>query len=252
MKYHIEYGQPSERVESQARAANDEAGRGMVRYQPRRRFAMPDIAKTVSTFVLAGAVFFGTEALAPDWAKPSTLLGTYDARVSSAVKAAELTQQARYEAWAFEAKLSVDQQLEQYRAVNQAVLGHYQATYDRGRVFAEAAARIQSQYVAARMSQTQATQATDVAIVNWTRLFGRLADAVEPGAGAAALNYADGLSARMSDELTDAATRGVTIEVDGWDTGLASISELERQYASLKPIELPPPPPLGEASATTR
>jgi hypothetical protein len=179
-------------------------------------------------------------------------MGTYEARVSSAVKAAELTQQARYEVWLAEAKLSVDQQAEQYRAVNQAVLANYQATYDRGRVMAEATTRIQAQYVAARMAQTQSTQATDVAIVNWTRMFGRVAEAIEPGAGASALRYADDLSAELSRELTAAATQGVTIEIDGWDYGLASVIDLQNQYAALPPIKLPPPPSLGEASATTR
>lgn len=252
MKYEIEYGGGSQHEGGPPLDTAGDEGRHIVRYQKRRRFVLPDIAKTATMFAVAGIVFFGAEAWAPASLKPSTLMGTYDARVSSAVKAAELTQQARYEAWLAEAKLSVDQQLEQYRALNQGVLANYQATYDRGRVMAEATARIQSQYVAARMSQTQSTQATDVAIVNWTRFFGRVAETLEPGAGSAALGYADNLSAQLSNELTAAATQGVTIDVEGWDTGLISVSELQRQYAALKPIELPPPPSLGEASATTR
>lgn len=253
MKYQIDYSASGSAEESNPQPRlEDESGRHLVRYQKRRRFVLPDIAKTASTFVLAGAVFFGAEAMAPGAFKPSTLMGTYDARVSSAVKAAELTQQARYEVWLAEAKLSVDQQLEQYRALNQGVLANYQATYDRGRIMAEATARIQSQYVAARMSQTQSTQATDVAIVNWTRFFGRVAETLEPGAGAAALGYADNLSAQLSNELTAAATQGVTIDVEGWDTGLKPVGELQQEFAALKPIVLPPPPALGEASSTTR
>lgn len=102
------------------------------------------------------------------------------------------------------------------------------------------------------MSQTQSTQATDVAIVNWTRFFGRVAESLEPGAGAAALGYADNLSAQLSNELTAAATQGVTIDVEGWDTGLKPVGELQQEFAALKPIVLPPPPTLGEASETTR
>ena len=252
MKYRVDYSEAGGFDEAPSQDDAEPMEGRAVSQRRRRRFVLPDLAKTAVIFLLAGTAFFGAEVAAPSEFKPSTFVGTYDARVGSAVKAAELTQQARYEGWLAQAKLSVDQQLEQYRALNQGILANYQATYDRGRVFAEAAARIQTQYVAARINQTQSTQATDVAIVNWTRFFGRVAEALDPGSGAGALNYADSLSTQLSNEITDAATQGVTIQVEGWDTGLAPVQELQRQFAALKPITLPPPPVLGEVSSTAQ
>lgn len=81
MKYQIDYSASGSAEGSNPQPRpEDESGRHLVRYQKRRRFVLPDIAKTATTFVLAGAVFFGAEAMAPGTFKPSTLMGTYDAR----------------------------------------------------------------------------------------------------------------------------------------------------------------------------
>ncbi len=206
-------------------------------YPTRRRFEVPSIVKTGATFAFAAGLFFSAEALAPPELRPSTWTGTYNARVEAAVKASELNQQA---------KLSVEQQAEQYKALNQGFLAEYQATLDRGKILATATAEIQKQYVGYRMAQTQATQSTDIAISNWTRLWGRFANAMEPGAGDSALAYSQRLGDELSGELTSAAKNGQTISVEGWDTGLASVADLRRQIANLKPITIPPPPRLGE------
>ena len=210
----------------------------------RRGFAVPAIVNTVCTFAVAGVLFFGAEAYAPEQFRPSTATGTYAARVEAAVKAAELEQQTHYEEYIAEVRVSAEQQVERFRAQNQGFLAHYQASLDRGKILAEATARLQSQYVAARISQAQMSQSGDQSIINMTRMFGRLANGLEPGAGNGALSYADGLSNQLSRELTDAATSGVTISVEGWDTGLASTDELRRQFDSIPAIEIPPPPPL--------
>lgn len=221
-----------------------------VPYRAPRRFVVPGILKTGTTFLVAAAMFFGAESFAPDAFRPSTLMGTYESRVNaevqSAVKAAELEQQARYEVWAAEVKVSAEQQVEHYKALNQGILARYQAAYDRGRVWAEATARIQGQYVAARVGQVQATQGTDVAVINWARLFGRAANLIDPGAGDAALVYADNLTGQLSGELTDAVTRGQTISVEGWDTGLATVDDLKRELDSVPRITIPAPPRLRE------
>jgi hypothetical protein len=216
--------------------------------RPRRRF-VPSILKTGASFLLAAGLFFGAEAFAPPAMRPSSLMGTYEARVQSAVKAAELTQQARYEDWAAEVRVRVAQQSEQFRAVNQGVIARYQATFDRGRMLAEATARIQSQYVGARMAQAQAMQGSDLAVVNMARLFGRIANLVDSGSGDPAMAYAGNLGNELSRELTQAATQGVTISVEGWDTGLASVEELRRDIEAVRPITIPPPPRLGPEHA---
>jgi hypothetical protein len=217
--------------------------------RPRRRF-VPSVLKTGVTFLTAAGLFFGAEAFAPPALRPSTLMGTYEARVTAAVKSAELTQQGRYEDWAAEVRVRVAQQSEQFRAINQSVIARYQATFDRGRMLAEATARIQSQYVAARMAQVQGMQSTDMAVVNMARLFGRVANIVDRGSGDEAMAYAGNLGSELSRELTQAATQGVTISVEGWDTGLASVEDLRRDIEALRPITIPPPPRLGPEPAS--
>jgi len=247
MDYSLNYAGDAP-VQDGAPMRGDEPGTNEQRRypRPRRRF-IPSIVKTGATFLTAAALFFGAEAFAPPAIRPSSLMGTYEARVQSAVKAAELTQQGRYEDWAADVRVRVAQQSEQYRAINQSVIARYQATFDRGRMLAEATTRIQSQYVAARMAQAQSMQGSDVAVVNMARLFGRIANLVDHGSGDDALAYAGNLGDELSRELTQAATQGETISVEGWDTGLASVDELRRDIEAVRPITIPPPPRLGPA-----
>lgn len=221
---------------------------------PRRkpRFAIPAIIKTVMTFVLAAAIFFAMERYAPVEFRPSTIVGTYNARLVEAEKAAELRQQAKYEAWASQVKVSVEEQVEQYKAFNQGTLARYQAALERGKLLAQATTQIQSQYVAARISQAQVAQGGDQSVVNLARLYGRVMNGLQPGAGDSALDYSERLSAELSTELTEAATKGVTISVEGWDTGLPTVEELQLQIQSMKPIEIPPPPPMSDEHASDK
>lgn len=221
-----------------------------VLYRPRRRFAVPSIFKTAGTIILAGGVFFAAEGYAPPEYRPSTLMGTYDARVTSAVKAAELGQQARYDQYAAAIKLSADQQNTRYRSVMESFLSSYKGALDRGQVYAHATANLQQQYVGQRMDQTRQQQSMDVALINYARLWSRLDEALETGTGEDAQRWADSLSSRLSNELTEAATNGVTIKVEGWDYGLASVDELRRQMESVQPLQLPPVPSLGETPAS--
>lgn len=215
----------------------------------RPRFAIPAIIKTGTTFILAAGIFFAAERYGPVEVRPSTLVGTYNARLVEAEKAAELRQQAKYEAWASLVKISVEQQVEQYKALNQSSLVRYQAALERGKLLAQATTQIQGQYVAARIGQTQASQSGDQSIINLARIFGRVANVVQPGYGDHALEYSESLRTELSDQLTEAATNGVTISVEGWDTGLPSVEELQLQIQSLKPIEIPPPPAIEETSS---
>lgn len=215
-------------------------------YRPRRGFAIPSIVKTAATFAVAGGLFFGMEAYGPPEWRPSRFTGTYDAAVHSAVKAAELQQQAKNDAWAASVKVAADQQVEQYKAVTQTVLANYSAAVDRAKIFAEATARIQAQFVAGRIAQAQASQSADQSVINLTRLWGRFANAIEPGAGDSALEYSKKLSGQLSDELTDAAANGQTISIEGWNTGLPSLQEQQALIASIKPMTIPPPPRFGD------
>ena len=216
---------------------------------PKRRFEMPSLLRTASTIAIVGALFFGAEAFLPVAAKPSSLVGTYDARLQAQVEAATNQEKAKYEGWAKQVELVNAQNTEKYRAATQGVLQHYTATYDRAKVFADATARIQSMYVQARIAQRQVQQSGDQSIISLTRMFGRLFNVVEAGAGDAALNYAEGLSRELQAELNYAAQNGQTISVEGWNTDLPDPAEVQRQLDALKPEPLPPLPELSPVTA---
>ncbi len=151
--------------------------------EPRRRFQIPSILKTAFIFLLGALALAGAEKYAPDEWRPSTIVGTYDARITSAVKAAELNQQARFDAWAAEARIATDQNAESYRAMMNAMIANYQASYDRGRIYAEAATRMQGQYAAMRMNQVNAQSGSETGIINLVRMIGHGANALEAGSG---------------------------------------------------------------------
>ena len=215
----------------------------------KRRFEMPSLLRTASTIAIVGALFFGAEAFLPIEAKPSSLVGTYDARLQAQVEAATNQQKARYEGWAKQVELVKAQNTDKYRAATQGVLQHYTAGYERAKVFAEATARIQTLYVQARIAQRQVQQSGDQSIISLTRMFGRLFNVLEPGSGDAALSYAEGLSRELQSELDAAAQNGQTISVEGWNTDLPDPAEVQAQLEALKPEPLPPLPELSPVTA---
>lgn len=216
---------------------------------PRRGFAFPSILKTTAVFLAGAAVLFTWETAAPEGYRPSTFMGTYDARITAAVKAAELQQQSRFDAWAASVKLAADQQSEQYKAVTQGVLANYTASYDQAKIATQAAYEFQGRYASTIMSQKTAEQGTDIGIINFMRGFGRVMNGLEPGAGDNALGYANDLSGSLQDEVTDAAKKGAGTPVVDWARGLASPDEVAAKLSSITPLRLPPPPPMGEQRA---
>jgi hypothetical protein len=218
--------------------------------EPRRRFQIPSILKTAFIFLLGALALAGAEKYAPDTWRPSTIVGTYDARITSAVKAAELNQQARFDAWAAEARIATDQNAESYRAMMNAMIANYQASYDRGRIYAEAATRMQGQYAAMRMNQVNAQSGSETGIINLVRMIGHGANALEAGSGNDALAYSDSMSRDLSNRMTTAAMEGARIDVTGWDTGLPSPDAVRADLARFAPRQIPPPPVLSEQPVT--
>lgn len=217
----------------------------LVRYRPRRRGVIPSIVKTVATVASTGLIFFLIEAYAPPEFTISKLMGTNDARITAEVKAAELRQQAVYEAWASEAKVSVEQQVDRYRTQNQAILAYYQGSIDLTKMSQEAALRIQGAYVDQQMALTRSQQSTDVMLINWGRLLGRGLNLASPGSGESALTYSDRLGTDLADELMGAARRGQLVSFEGWGAHLPSVAELQAQYDALPPLTLPPTPAMA-------
>lgn len=109
--------------------------------------------------------------------------------------------------------------------------------------------QMQNGYVQQVMGQVIARQQTDNSVLNITRLWGRVANAFEEGAGDPALNYADNLSTELSNELLAATRAGVQVDLTDAENPLPTPEEVRAELAKIKPLELPPLPKFG-AEAT--
>ncbi|KTR83767.1 hypothetical protein NS277_07315 [Novosphingobium barchaimii] len=246
MTYRIDYtGNASDNGHAVIEGRN---GAPEIRYVdvPRRGFVVPSIVKTTTAFLMAGGVFFAAEAYAPPQYRPSTIMGTYDARVTAAVKASELQQQAKLELWSANAKLAVAQHEQAYRAATDGVLGNFTAAYERNKVVKSALMQMQNNYVQQVMGQVVARQQTDNTVINLSRLWGRFSNGfIEQGSGDSALAYADNLGAELSAELLAATRAGVQVQLSDDDKPLPTPEEVRADLAKVKPLELPPLPKFG-------
>lgn len=198
-------------------------------------------------FVAAGtlALVVGLEIAAPlDW-KPSSVFGSYNGRLAAEIKAHDLETHAQYESWAQGVQLSVNQQMDSYRAKVQSVAGHYQSAMERAQMFAGSTARMQESYLQQRMGQVMAQQAGDMAVVNMSRMLGDLVSPFDPASGEKVHTYANDINTRLKKELDDAINSGVVVKVEGWDINLPSPDEVRAELSDLPPIQLPPLPRLS-------
>ena len=223
----------------------------MVAGQP-YQVVMPPQKKRVSAgvgmfigMILCIAILYLAEMFAPPELRPSTLTGSYSGRYSAEIKAHDLETHAAYQDWAEEVKVSVAQQQEQYRAAAQGMLNNYQAAYDRSRIYAQTTAQLQQDYVNQRTDIARQQQGTDQLVVNMARLWGRVVNVIEPGSGDDALAYADSIGSELQDELNSAVQNGVTVSVDGWDTGLPPPAEVRATIEAMPPIEFPDLPEIS-------
>lgn len=195
--------------------------------------------------ILCGAVLYGAEMFAPAELRPSTFTGSYGGRYAAEIKAHDLETHAAFMDWAEEVKVSVAQQQEQYRAAAQGMLNNYQAAYDRSRIYAQTTAQLQQDYVNQRTDIARQQQGTDQLVVNMARLWGRVVNVIEPGKGDDALAYADSIGSELQDELNSAVQNGVTVSVDGWDTGLPPPAEVRATIEAMPPITFPDLPEIS-------
>lgn len=234
---------------SQPANDNDHHQRGYA-YRPRHGFRIPNILKTAAVFMSGAALLFGLEMYAPPGLRPSTFMGTYDARIAAAVKAAELQQQGAFDAWAARVKLASDQKAEQYKAVTQGVLANYTATYDQAKIYAEATTQMQGRLAASIIAQKQGEQGADIGIINLARMWGQLGGLVDENSAEMAREYADNRSAELTAELIRAAQVGAHADISGWNVNIASPQDVAATLATIKPLEIPPAPSLGERTVT--
>ena len=127
-----------------------------------------------------------------------------------------------------------------------ATLANYQASYDRAKIMAEAATRIQGQYVQVRMNQVNTESSHEMGITDFARLIGHGLNVLETGLGDGMLTYSDEMSASVSQRMTEAAQAGARIDITGWDMGLPSPDAVRTELESYRPVPIPPPPVLGE------
>jgi hypothetical protein len=247
MDYSMDYSGDRPEQKGVVEAAPQYDSQRVVTYQPpRRQRGVPNI---VTTIVAVGATFLvlcTAEGLGPVWVRPSTWVALFNGRIVREEKANEISQQAKLEAYVATVKLGVEQQNKHYEALTQTLLKSYDMQGQRAQAMSNALGTMQVQLQANRMAQTQATQGTDLSIINMSKLIGRVQNLLDEGSGDTALGYADRLSAEISKELEATAASGVAIKIEGWDTGLPSAEEMQRQLASLKPYTVPPPPRFDE------
>lgn len=175
-RYAVEYSETEARQTASPPVPQNDNRRGEIAptYERPRweiRFRIPSILKTAAVFMSGAAVLFVSEAYAPEKYRISTLMGTYDARIAAAVKAAELQQQTQIEQYTAQLKLAADQQAEQYRAITRSVLDNYTATYEINKVKTQALMDMQGRLTSVLVGQKTQEQGIDIAIINLARGF---------------------------------------------------------------------------------
>jgi hypothetical protein len=253
MTYNIEYTGPDSGADN-AVFAGGNVPPPVIRYVEvqRRGFVIPSIVKTSAAFLLGGAVLFGLEAKGPFELRPSTLMGTYDSRLEEQIKAAEMRVQGRYEVWGTQVKAAAEQNVEQYKVKTQGVLAAYQGGIDRSKTYAQLIGQLQSQLVGAQLGRVAGQQSGEVAVISIGRIIGAAANGFSPGSGDGMMIWAEGTSEKLKRELDDAVINGQKVSIEGWDTGLPSVSDLQRQLDSIEPMKVPPLPPLGPEADSGR
>lgn len=228
-------------------------------YQPLPPVVPPRPRKLVSAgmnmmvgVLLAGCALFGAETLAPADYKPSAIMGGYQGRLAAEVRARELETQARYDAWIQQAQVSIAQQQAGYQGQVQAIIANYQAAYDRARVFSDATARIQQDYVHLTMAQKQQQQAGSTMVVSWAQMLADILRPIDAAVSDMVDSYADDVSARLRGKLDASIEKGITIDVAGWNTGLPSPDQVRAEIGGIKPIVIPPPPHISRDAPEPR
>lgn len=218
--------------------------------KPRRRFRIPSILKTASMFVLGALSLAAMEKYAPENWRPSAIVGTYDARIASTVKSAELNQQAKFETWAAEVKIATEQNAENYRSMMKVMQDNYAASYDLAKVYAQSAAQMQGRFMEARLQQVNAQSGAETGVINMTKMIGLGLQAIGEDKGDALIAYSDAMARDVADRMTKAAIEGARVDITGWDATLPSPHQVRADIERFAPKPVPPPPVWGEQPAS--
>lgn len=228
-------------------------------YQPQPPVAPPRIGKIFSAgfhmavgMLLLMLALFSAETFAPENMRPSAVMGGYQGRLQVEIRARDLETQAMYDAWVQQAQISVNQQQVGYQGQVQAIIANYQAAYERARLFAEATTRIQQDYTHQIMIQKRQQQEGSGTVLNWAETLANVLRPFDPNTAEKIDEYADDLYTRMRSKLDDAVQQGITINIEGWDTGLPSPEQVRADLEKVKPIVIPAPPRISRDAKQAR
>ena len=109
---------------------------------------------------------------------------------------------------------------ERCRAGLQNYNNNYQALYSLAHMYAQSVADIQKNYVSVRYSTAQQTVGGEIAAANMGTMFGYIAGMFDPETGRRSMEFAEAARQQALQKLDDAARSGITVSVEGWNTGL--------------------------------
>lgn len=214
-------------------------------YEPRRR-RLPPIVLAGGMFMAASVVFFGAETYLPLEYKPSHFVGGYQRALAQARAEGELTARIAYDGRLKLIETDAMRWQERCRAGLQNANNLYQAAYTRANMFAQATADIQKQYAQMRYVTAKDTVGGEIAVANLATMLGFLGGIFDGELGRSSMDFAEQARQQALRKLDEAASKGITVSVDGWDTGLPNPLNLPAAQACELPASLAASQPSSE------
>lgn len=211
-------------------------------YQPKRRFLPPAFVTGMMFLAVAGA-FYGAEALLPPEYKPSFFIGGYQRAIAEAQAEGQLKARIVYDARLKLIETDAIRWQENCRAGLQNINNLYQAAYARANMYAQSTADIQKHYASARYATTQQTLGGEIAVANLGTIIGFGIGLFDPETGQRSMALAEQARQQALQKLDDAARSGITVSVEGWNTGLPDPVMLPASSTCDMPASLVSPQP---------
>lgn len=212
--------------------------------RPRRR--LHPMAAAGALFLTASAAFYGAEALMPPNYRPSVFAGGYQRAMAKAKSEGELAARIHYDKQLKMYETAAVVWQEQCKASLQALNANYQAVYNRAGVGYQLAADVQKQYTNFRYSIAQSSVGGEIGVANTATTFGYFASLLDPELGQKSLEFAESARQQAYAKLDEAARSGITVSVDGWDTGLVDPASFAGKFQCDMPTAPFVPQPSSE------
>lgn len=212
--------------------------------RPRRRLHPMVVAG--GAFLLASAAFYGAEALLPPAYKPSVFTGNYARALAQAKSEGELSARIQYDKQLKMYETAAVVWQEQCKASLQALNANYQAVYNRAGVGYQLAADVQKQYTNYRYSIAQNSVGGEIGVANTATTFGYWISLLDPNLGQKSLEFAEAARQQAYAKLDEAAKSGISVSVDGWDTGLVDPASFAGKFRCDMPAGPFAPQPSSE------